>query len=140
MSAHIVDDACINRIVYYFWFLHTSSFPRRELACITSLETEVGEQKLAGEMFMLNCQAVDQRYPGHAQSMPDAFRPLDFKYSPVLSTEMQVYKSLSCWLYQCSEGNIPETSELYKVMDRIKDYMAGKIVSELPEYQAAQWG
>jgi hypothetical protein len=140
MSAYVVEDKTINRIVYYLQFLHPSSNVRRELLTVANLDAEDGDKLLAGAMFMLNCNAVDQRYPGHAKSMPDAFRPLDYGYSPLLSTQIQVFKSLRCWLYQCSEGNIPDTSDLYKVMEKVSGHMALEIVSNLPEYEAAEWG
>ena len=100
-------------------------------------DTEIIEAlraKLA--MFDLNCEAVDQRYgPGQAEK----FRPLDYKFQYLPhANNFQALKSLRCWLYQCSEGNVPET-ELYKAFDEISAAICYGIVTRLPAYEAAQW-
>lgn len=50
-----------------------------------------------------------------------------------------LYKSLTCYLYQCCEGEVPE-SDLYKAIDNIANTIAKYIVSDLPEYELAVWG
>lgn len=49
------------------------------------------------------------------------------------------YKAISCLLYQCSEGNVPETS-LFGELAKLRNDLAGIIVCGLPEYEAAPWG
>jgi hypothetical protein len=51
----------------------------------------------------------------------------------------EIYKALNCYLYQCSEGNVPE-SDLYKALRSICNTLAHCIVNDLPEYQTAVWG
>jgi len=50
-----------------------------------------------------------------------------------------VIKSLQCWKYQCSEGDIPET-KLYQFFEEVEHHLALKIVINLPEYDKATWG
>lgn len=52
---------------------------------------------------------------------------------------MQALKSLRCWLYQCSEGNVPE-QPLFKALERYAGDLAFHIVAELPGWNAAEWG
>jgi hypothetical protein len=48
-------------------------------------------------------------------------------------------KLLRCWLYQCSEGEVPETA-LFKAFAELSNTLAQVVVSELAEYEAAPWG
>ena len=145
MSAFIVEDKTINEIIA---FLHLNQ-QRMGYAGIARLIQKAGydiEQNeeewkhLADDMFWTNCVAVDERYGvGEAQT----FRELNFKYlfSPKKGTNaIQAFASLRCWRYQCSEGDVPETSDVFKLMDKVCDVMAHAIVSDMPEYKATRWG
>ena len=46
-------------------------------------------------------------------------------------------KLLSCYLYQCSEGDVPEEG-LFKVLDAYRDNLSQ--YEGTPEYEAAPWG
>jgi hypothetical protein len=89
-------------------------------------------------MFQLNIKAVDARY-GKGEAAK--FRKLNYRYQVTEPVPLvQVVKSLRCWLYQCCEGDVPET-ELYQLFDDdIRLYLLNKIVTELPEYEEAYWG
>jgi hypothetical protein len=89
-------------------------------------------------MFQLNIKAVDARY-GNGEA--EKFRKLNYRYQIIMPVPlMQVLKSLQCWLYQCCEGDVPET-ELYGLFDTdIQMDLMGKIIGILPEYQNAVWG
>src|SRR5207248_8291538 len=87
--------------------------------------------QLGNELYALNQRAVQLRY-GDVQEVP-AFRFLPSNCSPI-----QRYKSLCCLIYQCSEGDIPETPLYQRMRDRA-DAMAREIVSHLPEYDQAIW-
>ena len=144
MSAFIVEDKTINEIIA---FLHLNQ-QRMDYAGIARLIQKAGydiEQNeeewkhLADDMFWTNCVAVDERYGvGQAQT----FRELNFKYEFCLkegTNAIQAFKSLRCWLYQCTEGDVPETSEIFKLMDEVSDMMAYAIISEMPKYEEARW-
>jgi hypothetical protein len=94
--------------------------------------------RLGYAMFQLNVIAVDARYgSGEAKK----FRPLDYQYEVTKSVPMvQALKSLQCWLYQCNEGDVPETA-LYGLFDNdVQLYLMTEIIDALPEYQNAVWG
>jgi len=101
------------------------------------LDTERGRKDLAEAMFRLNVKSVDARYgKGEAAKI----RPLDFRYQEEWScSEAQAYKYLSCWNYQCSEGDVPNDA-LYKLMERVCDQIAHHIARDSKEYNEAAWG
>lgn len=141
MSAFIVDDKTINRVVT--WLRNEACKPegytlKEELERLSYNPASYDwESKLAGAMFQLNVEGVNSRYgTGEAEK----FRPLNFKYRIEYAfTVVQILKSLQCWLYQCSEGEVPE-KELYKFFDEIVEvYLLKKIVYALPQYDQAEW-
>ena len=80
----------------------------------------------------MNNKAVDYRYNEN--------NPIEiYKYSYVVASLVQVYKSLQCFLYQCSEGDIPK-SKLFQGLRRLEHNIANQIISNMPEYNKAQWG
>jgi hypothetical protein len=137
MSAFVVEDLTINRVVTmlkrserYFdstWFLRKLKDAGYDLL-------DGGDERLGRAMFDLNCKAVDERYrPGACAE----FRPLDYRYSPALvDSKVQGIKALDCWLYQCSEGGVPE-DPLYKLMDEMGDGMRRCVVSRMDIYEKA---
>ena len=54
-------------------------------------------------------------------------------------SRIQAAKSLDCLSYQCCEGEIPETSALYKTIDKVRNSICRSIVSNLKEYDTAKW-
>ena len=144
MSAYVVEDETINRIIG--WLEQDSVSTRWRVATyilkehgynLDLMQRQNGDAKqLAEDMFALNVTAVNQRYgPGEAAK----FRPLDFKYiSRLAPTTPRVLKSLQCWLYQCSEGDVPE-SDLYKMFREIEFAICRELVERIPEYAEADW-
>lgn len=93
---------------------------------------------LGNEMRNLNIQAVCARYEGEV--LETLLANDDYQYVDTLRPDrIQAFKSLRCWLYQCSEGDIPET-ELFKAFDEVSKNMALHIVNRTPEFDAAVWG
>lgn len=135
MSAYVVEDEVINRIVSYLSHARGLEWTRREISekLGVDLTTHAGQEELARAMFTLNCNAVEQRYgDGEASS----FRALDFQYKRDLhANNMQAYKSLGTWRYQCNEGDVPDTSVLFRVMTEVYADLAHKIVRGLKEYE-----
>ena len=140
MSAYIVENSTINRVVSFLATDRNGDYLRRmilrETGC--NLEMAHGREDLGKAMRDLNCNAVDQRYgDGESKTFLD-----DLSYTFVLDiavNRFQAYKSLKCWLYQCAEGNVPDESLLYAAMERVKGEMADDIVSALPAYEACKW-
>lgn len=101
--------------------------------------------QLARDLIALNAEALRQRYG-------DALSTNVFKHRFTFDAAqgpMQAYKSLNCFIYQCSEGNVPETP-FYKAIDAASDIL-GAMLGFTPRgdttdpelrarYDAAIWG
>ena len=133
MSAFLVDTRTIARILTWLTSEHEAT---RWVRCVLgeAYPWQAGWQtKLGHEMFDLNQLALQQRYGVKR-------RTLAYTFHPAPCSTVQAYKSLECWLYQCSEGNVPET-KLYRVFhDEVRLVLASVIIAQLPEYQTAEWG
>ena len=139
MSAFVCQDATINRAVSFLAMDRDGEYLRKTITAETGcdLATQAGKQALGLAMFKLNCDGVDSRY---GENQAAEFRPLDYQFRLEISVNrIQAYKSLKCWLYQCSEGEIPETSLLFASMNKIALELADDIVRRLPAYDAAKW-
>lgn len=137
MSAFIVSDETINKVASWLYCKQNESYwPAKGIKEIYGLVDRQGFEKLAKDMFKLNVRAVDERYgEGEAKT----FRKLNFKFRLIPPGDaISVYKALQCWLYQCSEGSVPER-QLYKRMEKFGHLMAEDIVTSLPAYDAAPW-
>lgn len=149
MSAFVVNDSVVNNIVT-FVYKNNRKYDDKYYYCLFELrdagylskdpgqDAQYAPKRLAEDMFTLNCDAVEQRYgEGEAKE----FRPLDFKYMTTGLERQNVYQVLmdiSCWLYQCSEGNAPENN-LYKAISALRGNIAWHLISRSKAYEAAQW-
>ena len=101
-----------------------------------------GRERLADAMLAMNIDAFRQRYGMRALLVQDLDSvDLDARnWQPVAAfSEVQFFKSLQCFLYQCSEGDVDETP-LYKALDAIRDLLAPSINQASAAYDAAEWG
>ena len=140
MSAFMVEDQTINRVVTWHTREVSTRFPnidRIGQKYGVDLVSEKWDEKLAKAMFQLNCDGVNARY---GDDEAEKFRPLNFTYKPEGNTfRVQVLKSLQCWMYQCNEGDVPQT-KLYRFFEEVENYLALQIVMSLPEWDKAKWG
>jgi hypothetical protein len=135
MSAFVVEDRTINRILGWlsnYGNEHRSAL-QRVLGAAQLEENEEWQERLGLSMFLQNVDAVNQRYCERNGELD-----LGYCWSWENPTPVQALKSLSCWLYQCSEGSIPERP-LYKAFRSLEASLAKDIVSNLPEYEKAEW-
>jgi len=113
--------------------------------------------RIGQRLFAMNVDAVTQRYPDLKANPANMPGPCDAKgkskagwlakhwkydgdFSPMNLTEMLVgYKAVSCILYQCGEGTVPD-SALYQELDAFLSSLARAIVNTLPGYEALPWG
>jgi hypothetical protein len=140
MSAFMIEDHTINYVVNWLrkQIDELSIIPEKLQKLGIDMNIPDWEEILGQEMFQLNIKAIDSRYgKGEARK----FRPLDYRYKVTEPVPLvQVLKSLQCWLYQCNEGDVPET-ELYKLFDNdVQLYLMNEIIDTLPEYRDAYWG
>lgn len=133
MSAYVVEDTCINAIVTYLTDSRREWERRQIIEAFESMGTigNTFEEQLGNAMFELNCNAVEQRY-GYGQAKE--FRDLDYTYKPeYLGSAYAVYDRFGEWRYQCSEGDVPESSALYKAIENIYNNMAHSFFRDLRE-------
>ncbi len=129
MKKFIVPDKTINRVLS--WLVEND-------AGVPGLEGKDSESlaKLGTSMLEMNCEVIDQLY-GYGEAAE--YRPLDYEFQWERTSEIQVLKSLQCWLEQCFGDRIVEM-DLYHEMKAIESKLACKLVSELESYAAAEWG
>lgn len=137
MSAYIVQPETINRVVS-FLNLKESDFRCvfRESGYDLSQYDDLG--RLAGDLYLMNCDAVDCRYSHGTAAHDESGKPFpEFAIIPV--SPMQAYKAAQCLRYQCSEGDVVERP-LYLLLTRIYNQMAHRLVQQVEEYNTAKWG
>jgi hypothetical protein len=132
MSAYVVDDITINRILGYLEYgKHAPHYIRKRLLTTVNQSYE----ELGKAMYRLNCQSVDERYGEKAEDMHGD----EYVYRlDVSAGTIQAYKSLQCYLYQSCEGNC-DKELLYKMLDEFKNYLGESIIADMPEYSKAEW-
>ena len=139
MSCFIVRDETISIIAGFISYLVSLEhslfsvdavypFERREAGCICD------------ELFSLNVRAVRERYGDEVvitpYYTPSPSSGLD--YTNFVSWYM-VVKALDCYLYQISEGDIPE-GEIYKYLVKLQKELALYIVKKNKYYNLYTWG
>lgn len=155
MSAYVCDNETFDRIVSHFHFSGSDyliSHAKRQLKKI-GFDVEAGAnksaviidladamsgcEKLALALLQMNIDAVNARY---GEGEAEKFRPLDYKPRFTMPCgKHQLFKTLECYLYQCSEGDIPDRP-LYQILDEMKSCIASDIVRNTPQYELAKWG
>lgn len=139
MSAYMVDNDTIGKIV---GFLYSKTY--KNDSRYTWLLDDIGvkltsrnkRKQFAKRLIAMNSRALYARYGDNGNyNIHTDFIPLMY---PAVSS-VQVYKTIRCYLYQCSEGNVPD-EPLYKLMGEISDRLAHEIINSLPEYDKAKWG
>ena len=138
MSCFIVEESTINRIVSFIEQSNMGGDYERKEICspVTALwvhhEDKDTYENLAMLMDEMNKSAYSQRY-GEEQGTEE----FCYKFQP-FSGIVQVYKSLQCYIYQCSEGDQPDRP-LYKAFRAMQDNLARYIVQSSAVYEAAEW-
>ena len=123
MSSYIVDDKTIDRIISVL--KQSNLIDYIEGLCIVDL-SDFGQ-----ELLNLNISAYDQRYGGKIGKY-------NYTFTECQVTTVQGLKSLRCLLYQCLEGDVPNT-KLYKQMRNACGDLAQHIVEKLLAYENAEW-
>lgn len=128
----MVSPDCIRRVVFA---VHSAQPPRIDA-------------DLLGMMLLeMNRRALVARYGDNSVAAVEPFRYSALPHHPHLL--VQVYKSLRCYLYQCSEGDVPD-QPLYQQLVGVRDSMAralghdGAETWRVPDikaaYDACEWG
>ncbi len=144
MSAFMVADKTINRVLGWLndsdnrWELHTI-LVAAEICGNASAQVPCPsdwDELLGASMFQMNIDAVNERY---GENQAQEFRTLDYEFSFEMADDIQVLKSLQCWIYQCSEGDVPD-HKLYQAFKNLEGRIACGIVSRTDAYNTATWG
>jgi hypothetical protein len=88
--------------------------------------------KLGQALLDMNIAAVDCRYREKNDAEVYQYRPTHFERIVAL-------KQLHCFLYQCSEGDVPELP-LFKAVEAFGERLARQIITGNPAYNSAPWG
>ena len=145
MSSFIVENSSLTAIINFMEFDHhpysgDHAHALREIGY--NLDTvdprNKDPQRLGQAMADLNWAAVNVRYGDKGKA--HFGNPVKYKHTTSGKTPstIQAIKHLQCWLYQCGEGQIDE-DPLYKAMDKIVNRLLARVVSDMPEYNAAKW-
>jgi len=140
MSAGIVENTSINKMVNSFFWLKQNTYLRDELKKKFGINLEETndkdlnkELKKFGQLLVdLNRESVNQRYN-------EKEKPFKFVFSDVKCLSIfQFLKSVECLTYQSCEGNCDKT-ELYKFLEEIENHLRNDIIQEIEEYKEAKW-
>lgn len=136
MSCYLVSNKTIDRILTRIQFNRRSIWVmdqntgKAERDEISSDElSEIGR-----EMLKLNERNFFGCYPKESNNISNLY-----KFNSVSCTKMQFYKSLQCFLYQCSDVKEVIETDLFKKLEKIQHDIAIEIISNLREYNDAEW-
>lgn len=136
MSAYIVEDKTINRILsFLFWNDSIEKEHLKKLVndCGYFVDDDKACKKFGQALLNMNIKAVSYRYDEKSPAQ-------EFEYKDLHNVSIfQALKSLHCLIYQCDEGDIPEM-ELFKLLKKIKAIISSDIIDSLPSYTKAEWG
>lgn len=125
MSSFTVQKETIDAIVTYV-------FRSRDRDFILSRFGPHSETTFGQMLCDLNADAIEARYRER-----DGIG--EYKYAFKDCRPIQIFKSVQCLMYQCSEGDVPNRKE-FKALQMLRQMIADKIIGELPEYESATWG
>lgn len=134
MSAFVVETQTIDNILTALETMNRrQGWPERRLKELGFELGPEGFNALGQAMLQLNVDAYNHHYEG---SQPvESYRHRYRSISP-----LQGYKSLQCWLYQCSEGDVPNQPLFTFFHDKVKPIMADGIIADIPQYDRCTWG
>lgn len=142
MAAFIVDDETMDRCVTAI--LSGEKTGTTEFLHVPFLYNPGAPSAIGRLLFALNESAVDERYgelvrEGMVGPLPPSCRYIYTPISALVVGPVQLVKSIDCLLYQCNEGDLPE-SDTYRELQAVRGRIAHSVVARLPEYETAVWG
>jgi HEPN domain-containing protein len=136
MSAFIVDEDNLYRIINSITKIEGYTKPLKEIKELAISNPEGLFKKLNS----LNRYSISQRYEKEVfeDKMTYLFNLSKYNEAVLNSNKYQNLKSLRCYLYQSCEGQA-ESTDLYKLLNKISSDIAYNIVSNIKEYKEAKW-
>lgn len=149
MSSFLVSESTMakiaNAITYVVntdkYYMNTEELKKAFPDCIDK-DGFMVTHFVAIKLYEMNDMALRARYKDEwwlEDLMEGDYKEFICNGNPFENESLQLLKSIQCYLYQCSEGNVPETP-LYKAIDEFASRIMFHIVSSLPEYEKAIWG
>ena len=140
MSAYLVNNETFGRVMKA---IEKAGRHGREYLLIDQLKDDLQNNpgSVFQRLFALNVKSLQERYDDQQAIKPNAS---DYKQAkkvydnPFGTSDVQLYKSLQCFLYQSCEGDANK-EPLYKAIDCIKDCLASEIIRKMPMYEEADW-
>ena len=86
----------------------------------------------------LNRHALNQRYGDDIGKSSYKFSSTKWINANLNYNNIECYKALQCFMYQCSEGSTIK-KELFKLIEKLEGCLADIIISKTAEYKAASW-
>ena len=134
MSAYVVENVTISKIVR---FLASTARPRicgiPDGFSLAELDTIQGRTAIGQRMLDLNVRSVSERYRTQESAAPYV------EVACVAHKPVDALKALRCFLYQSCEGSC-DKDPLFVALSEFSRDLALGIVSNSPEYEAADWG
>lgn len=140
MSASVISKPTMDRVISALLRSGPAVDVRTE---VMPEETDPGA--IGRILYKMNLDAVMQRYPD-VEGPHDAPGPIDvsgmhdlYIFDPRASDDpVDNLKALSCYVYQCSEGDVMER-DLYRKLCAFRSEMAANITYESKAYREASW-
>ena len=139
MSAYHVDTECFGKVLKAISKAGAYG-PRYKQ--IQKLKDQYNKNtgKVLVDLIKLNRFSLDERYEDSKDLYVNINHSKAVWYSKQLGhSDVSLYKSLSCFLYQACEGKAVKKS-LYKTLSAIQDVFAHDLVRQVPGYEDAKWG
>ena len=136
MSAFIVEEDNLYRVINSITKIEGYTKPLQEIK-----EQAISNPKgLFKKLNSLNRYSISQRYEKDIfeDKMTYPFNLSKYNETVLNSNKYQNLKSLRCYLYQSCEGEA-ESTDLYKLLNKISSDIAHNIVSNTEEYKEAKW-
>jgi hypothetical protein len=140
MSAYQVGTECLGRVLKA---ISKAGAYGPRYKHIQKLKDQYNKNagKVFDQLLDLNRFSLSENYPNDYK---DLFHDVDRSKAVWFSRQLghadvQLYKSLGCFLYQACEGRAANKS-LFKTLDAIKDVFAHDLASKHPGYEDAKWG
>ena len=134
------SEKTINRIIsgltMCFYDPSDTTIKRELIASGYELYDTAMEEKLLEDMVILNKMALLNAYTGKALAM---FPRHKYKRISQPVIDVQLIKSLECYLYQCCEG-ISNKKILYRMLVRITGILMSNSIHKTQVYVDAEWG
>jgi hypothetical protein len=101
---------------------------------------------LGAALILMNEAAVNARYAeSHKRNAPYVWQ------NPQPFSAVQAYKTVRCYLYQCSEGDVPATWRLFTEVSQVRQFYSELLghdhendrwsnAQRAAEYRDAEWG